>query len=73
MSNIRDKVEFIAAMIDAFAQRNSLNKQQAYRYIRRFHGIDFLEQHYEAIHTLDFQEALSYLTLYCQRQGGAIA
>ena len=47
MSNIRDKVEFIAAMIDAFAQRNSLNKQQAYRYIRRFHGIDFLEQHYE--------------------------
>ena len=26
MSNIRDKVEFIAAMIDAFAQRNSLNK-----------------------------------------------
>ena len=43
MSNIRDKVEFIAAMIDAFAQRNSLNKQQAYRYIRRFHGIDFLE------------------------------
>ena len=50
-----------------------LNKQQAYRYIRRFRRIDFLVQHYEAIRTLDFKEALSYLTLYCQRQGGAIA
>lgn len=73
MSNIKGKVEFITAMIDAFAQQNSLNKQQAYRYIRRFRGIDFLVQHYEAIRTLDFKEALSYLTLYCQRQGGAIA
>lgn len=73
MSNIKGKVEFITAMIDAFAQQNSLNKQQAYRYIRRFRRIDFLVQHYEAIRTLDFKEALSYLTLYCQRQGGAIA
>ena len=73
MSNIIGKVKFITAMIDAFAQQNSLNKQQAYRYIRRFRRIDFLVQHYEAIRTLDFKEALSYLTLYCQRQGGAIA
>lgn len=42
MSNIKGKVKFITAMIDAFAQQNSLNKQQAYRYIRRFRGIDFL-------------------------------
>ena len=73
MSNIKGKVKFITTMIDAFAQQNSLNKQQAYRYIRRFRRIDFLVQHYEAIRTLDFKAALSYLTLYCQRQGGAIA
>ena len=35
MSNIKGKVKFITTMIDAFAQQNSLNKQQAYRYIRR--------------------------------------
>lgn len=72
MSYIKDKAEYITTMIDAFAQRNNLSRQQSYRYINRFHGIEFLDEHYDAIHTLDFKEALSDLILFCRRQGGAI-
>ena len=72
MSPDKNKIEFIAAMIGAFAHQSQLTRQQAYRYIQRFQGIEFLKKHYEIIHTLDFKEALSYLTSYCYKKGGSI-
>ena len=72
MSPDKNKIEFITAMIGAFAHQSQLTRQQAYRYIQRFQGIEFLEKHYEIIHTLDFNEALSYLTRYCYKKGGSI-
>ena len=72
MSPDKNKIEFITAMIGAFAHQSQLTRQQAYRYIQRFQGIEFLKKHYEIIHTLDFKEALSYLTSYCYKKGGSI-
>ena len=70
MEEIRNIAEYVTVMIDAFSKRHGLTVQQSYRYISRFHGIDFLQRNYEAIHTLDFEEALEGLTLFCHRNGG---
>ena len=71
-SIIRDKAEYLLSLISHFAERNGLNKMQAYRYIKRFGGIKLVDEHYNIMHTLSFDEALDSLTHYLNRQGGAI-
>ena len=45
---IFNRIEYVVACIGAFAQRYNLSNQQAYAYLRRFTGIDFLLDCYAA-------------------------
>lgn len=44
--NVKDKVEYIIIFVQEFARRHSLTMRQAYNYLRRFRGIDFIDRHY---------------------------
>ena len=70
--NIKDKVAYTIAVISEFAATHALNTAQAYRYLERFKGIDFLNRFYEVNHTLSFDDVVSDLTAYCHRKGGAL-
>ena len=70
--NIRDIIEYIIALVNEFAKRFGLTEKQAYRYIRLYNGIAFIEQNYSIIHTLDFNEAVDSVTLFCRRKGGQL-
>ena len=70
--NIRDIIEYIIALVNEFAKRFGLTEKQAYRYIRLYNGIAFIEQNYGIIHTLDFSEAVDSVTLFCRRKGGQL-
>ena len=70
--NIRDIIEYIIALVNEFAKRFGLTEKQAYRYIRMHQGIAFVEQNYGIIHTLDFNEAVDSVVLYCRRKGGRL-
>lgn len=72
MDLLKDKVEYIVALVNEFAKRFGLTDVQAYRYISRFHGIDLIDQHYNIMHTLDFKDTVDSLASYCNRQGGAL-
>ncbi|MEG0701519.1 MAG: DUF3791 domain-containing protein, partial [Muribaculaceae bacterium] len=52
--NVKDKVEYIIAVISEFAEKHSLSTAQAYRYLERFQGIEFVEKFYVVEHTLSF-------------------
>lgn len=69
---IRDRIEFVVACVGAFAQRYELTNSQAYAYLRRFTGIEFLLECYEAEHTLSIENAVSDLQVICNRKGGKI-
>ena len=69
---IFDKIEYVVASVGAFAQRFQLSNSQAYAYLRRFTGIDFLLDCYAAEHTLSIEDAVSDLQIICQREGGKI-
>ena len=58
---IFDKIEYVVACVGAFAQRFKLSNSQAYAYLRRFTGIDFLLDCYAAEHTLSIDDAVSDL------------
>ena len=70
--NIRDIIEYIIALVNEFAKRFGLSEKQAYRYIRVHKGIAFIEQNYGIIHTLDFNEAVDSVALYCRKAGGKL-
>ena len=69
---IFDKIEYVVASVGAFAQRFKLSNSQAYAYLRRFSGIDFLLECYAAEHTLSIDDAVLDLQLVCRQKGGRI-
>ena len=69
---IFDRIEYVVACVGAFALRYKLSNSQAYAYLRRFAGIDFLLDCYAAKHTLSIDDAVSDLQVICQRERGKI-
>lgn len=70
--NVRDILEYIVVLVNEFAKRFNLTDTQAYRYIRNHKGVGFIEENYGIIHTLDFDEAVNSVALYCRRAGGKL-
>lgn len=69
---IFDRIEYVVACVGAFALRFKLTNAQAYSYLRRFTGIDFLLDCYAAEHTLSIDDAVSDLQELCKRKGGRL-
>lgn len=69
---IRDIFEYIIALVNEFADKFDLTDRQAYNYIRRHRGINFIEEYYGIIHTLDFNEAVESVATYCRKNGGVL-
>lgn len=70
--NIRDRFEYIIALVNEFAKRFGLSDKQAYNYIKFHKGVDFIEKNYGITHTLDFNEAIESVAAYCRRSGGEL-
>ena len=69
---MNNKITYIIAVISEFAARFGLNPQQAYRYLNRFKGIDFVDEFYNVEHTQSFEDVIDDLALYCHKNGGAL-
>ena len=67
------QVAYIVAVISDFAERFGLSTPQAYRYLARFKGIEFLQEFYDVEHTLPFEEVVSDVALCCRNNGGVLA
>ncbi|MDR0938191.1 MAG: DUF3791 domain-containing protein [Mediterranea sp.] len=67
-----NRIEYFVACIGAFAERYTLTNGQAYRYLKRFAGLDFLDEFYDIEHTFSIEEAIDDLTKICQRNGGGL-
>ena len=69
---LEDKLAYIIAVVNEFAAKYSLNSQQAYRYLDRFKGIDFVDRFYNVEHTQSFEDVVDDLALYCHKNGGML-
>jgi hypothetical protein len=65
-------IDYVVCCVGAFASKYSLSNVQAYSYLKRYSGIDFLIDHYEAEHTLSIENAVDDLWLICKKEGGMI-
>lgn len=72
-NDVTNKIKYVVCCVGAFAAKFSLTNSQAYAYLRRFSGIDFLIDCYAAEHTLSIEDAVNDLTVICSKKGGKLA
>jgi hypothetical protein len=65
-----DKLSFIAFIIPKFADTYKINRQEAYRYLKKYGGLDFLFEHWWALHTDNPFWAVRDLQEICHQNGG---
>lgn len=66
-------LEYIVFIIGMFATKYSISNANAYQYIRKFKGLDFLLRHYDVEHTLSVDDAIDDIIIVCKRNGGSLA
>lgn len=66
------KIEYIIMLVQLFAKHFGLTFLQAYRYISRYEGIEYSEEHYNILHTLPFCDQIEGLAHHCHQKGGTL-
>lgn len=70
--SIKDKIEWTVIFIREFSQRHGLTFKQAFNYLQQYQGINFVDRHYDFLHTQSFLSVVDDMTLYCHKMGGNI-
>jgi len=71
-AKLRARMEYFVACVSEFARANALSLPQAFDYLKKYLGMEFLSRCYEAEHTLSFADAVSDLAMVCRKHGGTI-
>lgn len=65
-------IKYIVICINEFAKQCKLTSKDAYLYLKKYKGIEFLRECYEAEHTVSLNDAIEDLKQVCRRNGGNI-
>ena len=65
-----DKISFVTFIITEFALAYKMRMQEAYRYLKKYGGLDYLSEHWWALHTDNKFYALRSLYNVCHQNGG---
>ena len=63
-------LDYIVVCISEFATRYEMHMRDAYLYLKKYKGIEFLKEFYDVEHTLSFDEAIDDVVAICRRNGG---
>ncbi|MCL2650703.1 MAG: DUF3791 domain-containing protein [Candidatus Azobacteroides sp.] len=65
-----DKISFVTFIITEFALAYKMGMQESYRYLKKYGGLDYLSEHWWALHTDNKFYALRDLYDICYQNGG---
>ena len=68
--NIVKQLEYLMVFVKMFADRFGISEKQAFNYLDVHKGFSFVREHYDVIHTLDFDYAIDDVLEVCQMNGG---
>ena len=69
---IRKQINYTVACVNEFARKKSMHSQNAFFYLHKYKGIDFIRENYEIEHTLSLDDAVEDMEIICQNNGGEI-
>ena len=67
-----EKLEWTMIFIHEFGRRFGLTAKQAFGYLSRFKGIDFIDRDYNYVHTQSFESMVDDIAGLCKRMGGRL-
>ena len=67
-----EKLEWTMIFIYEFSKKFGLTMKQAFCYLSRFKGIDFIDKHYGFVHTQSFESMVDDIAGLCKRMGGQL-
>ena len=65
-----NKISFISFIVPQFASAYKMNVQEAYRYLKKYGGIDYLHECWWALHTDNPIWAVRDMYEICRNNGG---
>ena len=65
-------IGYTVALITEFANRFGIHPRQAYAYLKRFKGLEHLQQYYGVLHTQSFPDTVDALAQVCANNGGGL-
>lgn len=65
-------IGYTVALISEFAMHFGIRPRQAYAYLKRFKGLEHLQNHYGILHTQSFPDTVDILAQVCQNNGGEL-
>lgn len=68
----KDKLDWTMVFIYEFGKRFGLTVKQAFNYLSRFKGIEFIDEHYDYAHTQSFESMIDDIATLCRRMGGEL-
>ena len=63
----RNMINYMVVCVNDYADRHGLTRADTFDYLMRNKGLDFLEDCYDAEHTLSLDDALDDLDAVCKR------
>ena len=70
--NIVKQLEYLMVFVKMFADRFGISEKQAFNYLDVHKGFSFVREHYNVIHTLDFDYAIDDVLEVCKMNGGRL-
>lgn len=65
-------IDYIVVCINDFAAKFNLDCRDAFQYLQKFGGLNFIEEFYDVEHTLSIEDAIEDMTMICRQNGGNI-
>ena len=66
-------INYMVVCINEFAFKFDLNSKEAFDYLNRYSGLNYLKENYEIEHTLSIDDAIDDMILICKRNGGGLS
>lgn len=67
-----DITHYLVMCIGMFARQYNLTLREAYNYVSRFMGLQFVIYNYEAEHQLSLQDCVDDMYAICRKNGGEL-
>ena len=69
-SDIKKKINYTVVCVNEFAEKFKITSKEAFHYLYKYNGIEFIKEHYDIEHTLSLDDAVEDLTIVCRNNGG---
>lgn len=65
-------LKFTIAVVAEFATHFNISQRQAFNYLNRFLGLQYLLEYYDVLHTLSFADNIEAMISICNQNGGEL-